>query len=251
VISAQLDFLGVNYYTTHTVGDRPEGEGDDTSRLPAPIRAMVTPEQGATTAIGWGIRPRGLTELLLRIRDEYTSLPLYVTENGAAYHDYVDPEGAVNDPERIQFLESHIRAAHEAIQRGVDLRGYFVWTLMDNFEWALGYSARFGIVFVDYRTQTRIPKASARVCRDPAARRTRVMPHTCTVSPRERPGSARPRRRASRAQSEERNSFPRPPLIGVDQGRGGEVGETPSGPEGAPLPAALSCWPAWIRTKTN
>jgi beta-glucosidase len=111
--------------------------------------------------MGWPVESDGLTELLVRLHEEYTQLPLYITENGIAVYDYVDPEGGVDDEERVAFLDAHFRAAHEAIERGVDLRGYMVWSLLDNFEWAEGYSKRFGIVFVDYGTQRRIPKMSA------------------------------------------------------------------------------------------
>jgi len=93
-------------------------------------------------------------------------VPMYITENGAAFSDYADPTGAVKDPERIAYLSSHLKAAHAAITAGVDLRGYFLWSLMDNFEWASGYAQRFGIVFVDYRTEKRIPKTSAYWYRD-------------------------------------------------------------------------------------
>jgi beta-glucosidase len=102
-----------------------------------------------------------LTELLVRLANEYPRLPLYVTENGAAFHDYVDPEGGVDDEERIAFLDGHFRAAHAALSSGVDLRGYFVWSLLDNFEWAQGYSKRFGLIYVEYGTQRRVPKSSA------------------------------------------------------------------------------------------
>jgi beta-glucosidase len=163
VISNSLDFLGVNYYTRLTVAAAPaQSDGSQSRSFPSELEAKVVPAPGvASTALGWAIEPDGLTELLTRIRDEYTAVPLYVTENGAAYHDYVNPEGTVDDPERVQFLEAHVRAAHKAIEAGVDLRGYFVWTLMDNFEWTQGYLARFGLAYVDYRTQTRIPKRSA------------------------------------------------------------------------------------------
>ena len=103
---------------------------------------------------------------MLRLREDYDDIPLYITENGAAFHDYPAPPGAVRDPERIDYLRNHFAAAHAAIAQGVNLQGYFVWSLMDNFEWADGYSQRFGIVFVDYRTQERIPKASAYWYRD-------------------------------------------------------------------------------------
>ncbi|MEJ7820571.1 MAG: family 1 glycosylhydrolase, partial [Rubrobacteraceae bacterium] len=104
----------------------------------------------------------GLTRILVRIKEEYADLPVYVTENGRAVHVYVDPEGGVDDEERVSYLDAHFRAARVAMERGVDLRGYMVWSLLDNFEWAEGYSKRFGIVFVDYGTGKRIPKASAR-----------------------------------------------------------------------------------------
>ena len=162
-ISDALDFLGVNYYMRHTVVD-----GQKKSDLTTAMRfsdlnaATVLPSGVETTAMGWGIEPDGLMELLLRLHNEYTGLPMYITENGAAFHDYVDPEGGVDDEERIAFLDDHFRAAHKAIEQGVNLKGYFVWSLMDNFEWAEGYSKRFGIVYVDYATQRRIPKMSAR-----------------------------------------------------------------------------------------
>jgi beta-glucosidase len=161
--SATLDFLGVNYYMRHTVVD-----GQKKSDLTTAMRfsdlnaATVLPSGVETTAMGWGIEPDGLMELLLRLHNEYMGLPMYITENGAAFHDYVDPEGGVDDEERIAFLDDHFRAAHKAIEQGVNLKGYFVWSLMDNFEWAEGYSKRFGIVYVDYATQRRIPKMSAR-----------------------------------------------------------------------------------------
>ena len=112
--------------------------------------------------MGWPVDPEGLTEILVRIKDEYRDLPIYITENGRAVDDYVDPEGGVDDEERIRYLDAHFRAAQDAMAQGVDLRGYMVWSLLDNFEWAEGYAKRFGLVFVDYGTQRRIPKASAR-----------------------------------------------------------------------------------------
>jgi beta-glucosidase len=116
--------------------------------------------------MGWTIEPEGLTEILLRVLRDYGDIPIYVTENGAAFYDYVDPNGAVRDPERIDYLRGHFAAAHAAIAQGVDLRGYFVWSLYDNFEWAQGYGQRFGLVFTDYRTQERILKESAHWYRD-------------------------------------------------------------------------------------
>ena len=160
-ISAPLDFLGVNYYMRHTVREA-ESPRAGSILFPGVRARTVTPHGAETTATGWPIEPDGLTEILIRLKDEYTGLPIYVTESGAAFHDYVDPEGAVKDEERISYLDAHFRAAHAAVREGVDLKGYFVWSLLDNFEWAEGYSKRFGLVHVDYATQRRTPKASAR-----------------------------------------------------------------------------------------
>jgi beta-glucosidase len=122
------------------------------------------------TDLGWEIDPSGLDELLLRLHRDYPSLPLYVTENGAAFDDVPDADDMVQDLGRIRFLDGHLRAAHRAIQGGVDLRGYFVWSLLDNFEWAEGYAKRFGIVYVDFPTQRRLPKDSARWYQEAIAR---------------------------------------------------------------------------------
>jgi beta-glucosidase len=111
--------------------------------------------------MGWEIHPQGRHDVLVRLHREYDPPPVYVTENGAAFAD-APAGGEVHDPDRIAYLDAHFRAAARAIADGVDLRGYFVWSLLDNFEWALGYSKRFGLVYVDYATQERIPKDSAR-----------------------------------------------------------------------------------------
>jgi beta-glucosidase len=158
-ISAPVDFLGVNYYMRHMVREDDTGTDDVFSSVRA--RAVI-PHNAERTAMGWPVESDGLKEILVRLHEEYTKAPIYITENGRAAHDYVDPEGEVKDEERIAFLEAHFRAAREAMERGVDLKGYFVWSLLDNFEWAEGYSKRFGIVYVDYATQRRIPKMSAR-----------------------------------------------------------------------------------------
>ncbi len=160
-ISAPIDFLGVNYYFRHTVRDAPEGGEAGTPFADLNARTIV-PHAAEKTAMGWPVEPEGLTEILVRIKEEYADVPLYVTENGRAVSDYVDPEGDVDDEERISYLDAHFRAAREAMERGADLRGYMVWSFLDNFEWAEGYSKRFGLVFVDYATQKRVPKASAR-----------------------------------------------------------------------------------------
>jgi beta-glucosidase len=152
VIAAPMDYLGVNYYETKSVAhDSAEPYH----------HARVIPSTGELTAGGLDVRPAGLGRILRRV-SEHTAIPLYVTENGAAFHDYVDPEGDVDDLERVSYLASHFGETLEAVEAGVDVRGYFVWSLLDNFEWADGYSRRFGLVYVDFGTQDRIPKASAR-----------------------------------------------------------------------------------------
>jgi beta-glucosidase len=120
--------------------------------------------------LGWEIDPSGLDELLLRLHHDDHPPPLFVTENGAAFDDVLDTSGLVPDRARIRFLDGHLRAAHRAIQGGVDLCGYFVWSLLDNFEWADGSSKRFGIVCVDFPTQRRLPKDSALWYREAIAR---------------------------------------------------------------------------------
>ena len=167
-ISGEIDFLGVNYYTKHRVTQNRGGpEGAESALMrreayPSAICAAEVCDLAGSTPMGWAIRPEGLTEILVRIRHEYGDIPMYVTENGAAFHDYAGPDGKVHDPERIAYLDAHIRAAHDAIAAGVDLRGYFVWTLLDNFEWADGYSRRFGLIYVHFPDQSRVLKDSAR-----------------------------------------------------------------------------------------
>jgi beta-glucosidase len=126
-----------------------------------PGAVNVTRKDIPRTAMGWPVDASGLYDLLGQLRERAPDLPLYITENGMAAEDYVDPEGSVNDYERISYLRDHLDAAAHAIESGVDLRGYFCWSFLDNFEWAEGYQKRFGIVYVDYATQRRIPKASA------------------------------------------------------------------------------------------
>jgi beta-glucosidase len=191
VISTPLDFLGVNYYTRHviTAGDGLDAGGlevvdadvpdvvgdcepDDGPVAGHPSDDGATPWVGSEhvrgvfrglprTAMDWEIDPDGLHEVLTRLRDEYPAIPLLVTENGAAFSDQVSADGEVHDPDRVAYLNSHLRACHQAIEDGVPLRGYFVWSVFDNFEWACGYARRFGIVHVDYETQVRTPKDSA------------------------------------------------------------------------------------------
>ena len=152
-IAAPLDLLGVNYYQRQVV---------TTSAIPGAALVATRPTDTPLTAMGWGLDPGGLGDLLRRLHREYGDLPLYVTENGAAYDDEVSPDGAVHDPERTAYLAAHLDGCASAIADGVPLRGYFVWSLLDNFEWAHGYSKRFGVVHVDYATQQRRVKDSGR-----------------------------------------------------------------------------------------
>ena len=164
-IGTDLGFLAVNYYTPNRMaaGPRPKLAPTRHSSYGEWLCVDERPPDGvARTTMGWTIEPDGLTEVLLRIRRDYREVPIYITENGAAFYDYVDPSGQVRDTERIEYLRGHFAAAHTAIAQGVDLRGYFVWSLYDNFEWAEGYAQRFGLVFTDFRTQERIWKQAAR-----------------------------------------------------------------------------------------
>ncbi|MDQ1294052.1 MAG: beta-glucosidase [Actinomycetota bacterium] len=163
VVSAPMDFLGVNYYTSHVVAAADPGRPDSVDENSPWIGARDTvfvPQDCPRTLMGWDVQPQGLRTLLNRIQNDYECPPLYVTENGAAYDDILI-DGEVEDPERTSYLDGHLRAAREAIEDGVNLRGYFVWSLLDNFEWSWGYTRRFGIVHVDYETLERTPKASA------------------------------------------------------------------------------------------
>ncbi|MGW5093499.1 GH1 family beta-glucosidase [Streptomyces nodosus] len=168
-IHQPLDALGLNYYTpalvsaaSDTDGPRADGHGES-SYSPWPGADDVTFHQtpGDRTEMGWTIDPTGLHELIMRYNREAPGLPLYVTENGAAYDDKPDAEGRVHDPERIAYLHGHLSAVRRAIADGADVRGYYLWSLMDNFEWAYGYEKRFGAVYVDYNTLARTPKSSA------------------------------------------------------------------------------------------
>jgi beta-glucosidase len=156
LISLPTDFLGLNYYRPQRVVSDPDGLlGARTVGSPPPL-----------TDMGWAVRPEGLVEILVRMRDEYGNPPILVTENGACYDDPPASNGSVGDPERLAYLRVHLDAVARAIAAGVDVRGYYVWSLLDNFEWEHGYRSRFGIVHVDYETQKRTPKASARWYRD-------------------------------------------------------------------------------------
>jgi beta-glucosidase len=146
LIRSPLDFIGINYYT----------------RQVSSAKGPFEPAQNGlpVTDMGWEIYPDGLTDLLVQLKNEYPLPPLYITENGAAFKEVVTAEG-VHDMARVEYLKSHISAVHAAIAQGVDVRGYFLWSLLDNFEWASGYAKRFGIIYVDYETLARQPKQSA------------------------------------------------------------------------------------------
>ncbi|MFI6163304.1 GH1 family beta-glucosidase [Micromonospora sp. PTRAS2] len=162
LIAAPIDLLGINYYSPTYVAGRPDGAGS--SAWPGTEGAVqFLPAAGPVSDMGWAIEPAGLGRLLDRLAADYPGLPLMITENGGAFPDRTtDSAGRVADADRIAYLDGHLRAVHAAIGRGVDLRGYLVWSLLDNYEWAEGYRKRFGIVHVDYLTQRRTPKASAR-----------------------------------------------------------------------------------------
>jgi beta-glucosidase len=161
VISAPLDLLGVNFYRPTLIAARSEPAPEGWVNWPGDEMIEAVPQETEHTAMGWPVVPEAFENLLLRLGSEYPGIPMIVTENGAAYDDKLEG-GVVRDTDRISYLDRHLRALHRALDAGVDVRGYFVWSLLDNFEWAEGYSKRFGIVYVDYETLERIPKASAR-----------------------------------------------------------------------------------------
>jgi beta-glucosidase len=169
MIAAPMAMLGVNYYSRHLVAAPEPGPGGDLdwrgdgdpSALPGSEAVRFVRSGAPVTAMDWEINPSGLTETLLRVHRDYPAIPLFVTENGAAFNDQVDRDGTVNDTERREYLRAHLNACYDAIAAGVPLRGYFAWSLLDNFEWAFGYTRRFGLVYVDYASQQRTPKASA------------------------------------------------------------------------------------------
>jgi beta-glucosidase len=156
-IAAPIDFLGINFYQPAVVraGHEP------------PVGVEELPSDGRQTAMGWRVEPETLTALLLRLRRDYGDIPLVITENGAAFDDPpLDGEPVIEDPDRVAYLREHIAAVERAVAAGVDVRGYYVWSLFDNFEWEHGYASRFGIVHVDFPTQTRTFKRSALWYRD-------------------------------------------------------------------------------------
>ena len=153
IVAEPIDFVGLNYYTARLVADPALSDA-------ARGRPRALPDE--VTDMGWPIHPEGLTAHLQRLAVEYGFQDIYVTENGAAFPDLPDADGHIRDDDRVSYLDRHFAAAADAVAAGVPLRGYFVWSLLDNFEWAFGYSKRFGLVHVDYRTGTRTPKSSYR-----------------------------------------------------------------------------------------
>jgi beta-glucosidase len=155
LVRQPIDFLGVNYYTRSVTRH-------DDRKLPLRASAVRQPAH-AYTMTKWEVFPDALRRVLLWVKERYGDVPLYVTENGAAFYDPPKAiDGRVDDPLRVHYYREHLRAVHAAIAAGADVRGYFAWSLLDNYEWSLGYARRFGLVHVDYETQQRTPKQSAR-----------------------------------------------------------------------------------------
>ena len=166
-IAAPLGMLGVNYYSRYVVAAPDPDPGHERGEYwrsalnwPGSEDVRFLGSGAPVTAMGWEIDAPGLTETLLRVHRDYPAVPLYITENGAAFDDVVGEDGAVDDPDRVAYLGEHMLACQRAIEAGVPLKGYFAWSLLDNFEWAWGYSRRFGLIYVDYPTQRRIIKSS-------------------------------------------------------------------------------------------
>ncbi|MEN9621356.1 MAG: hypothetical protein RL499_1549, partial [Actinomycetota bacterium] len=184
-IATPIDALGINYYNGQAVSVLPPSdvplsnaapsERVKLSPFPTGDGIFTHPRELPTTAMGWEVQPEGLTRLLVRIDTEYArpaGVTLYVTENGAAYTDVVAADGSVDDAERAEFLRLHLDAILDAIDHGANVKGYFYWSLMDNFEWAWGYDKRFGLVRVDYETQERTVKSSGRLYQSMIAARS-------------------------------------------------------------------------------
>ena len=152
VIHQPLDYFGVNHYSPNYARHDPKAMFGSS---PPPL-----PEGTPVTGMGWEISPRAFYDQLMDIHRRYGPIPIYVTENGAGYEETVSPDGQVHDDNRVAFLEGYLGAMHDAIADGADVRGYLIWSLLDNFEWSFGYAKRFGLVYIDYQTLKRIPKQS-------------------------------------------------------------------------------------------
>ncbi|MEY9907301.1 beta-glucosidase [Catenulispora sp. MAP12-49] len=176
IISRPIDLLGVNFYSPMLVaaplseqdraeaGDGGDGHGnsDHSPWVGSSDQVRFVRQAGERTAMDWVVDATGLRDVLLRLHRDYGPVPLAVTENGAAFDDELDADGNAHDPRRISYMRGHLVALHEALSAGVDVRGYFLWSLMDNFEWSFGYSRRFGIIHVDFASQQRVVKSSGR-----------------------------------------------------------------------------------------
>ncbi len=154
-IATKTDFLGVNYYFPEAVKDDPD------PKTGGPMRASLVEQPGVErTGFGWEVSPRGLVDLLTRVQRDYNPAVIQLTENGSTFEDVLTPEGRVHDKERLSYLQRHLAALKQAVDAGVPVKGYFAWSLLDNFEWAEGYLRRFGLAYVDYPTQRRSLKDS-------------------------------------------------------------------------------------------
>jgi len=154
--------LGVNYYSRNLVKFFQDSK----------LNYQSVKGNLKKTGMGWEIYPEGLYDIIVRLRKEYTRLPIYITENGAAFDDVLSEKKRINDVERINYIKSHLMKIAELNQQGADIRGYYLWSLMDNFEWTYGYSKRFGTVYVDFKSQERILKNSALWYKDVIKNRT-------------------------------------------------------------------------------
>jgi beta-glucosidase len=154
VIATPIDFVGVNYYTRNIVRSNKVSENENAPRTVFRV--------GENTEMDWEVYPEGLYKILGRLYFDYDFPAIYVTENGAAFNDVVGANGEVDDPARLSYIKRHLEQVHRAIEAGIPVRGYFAWSLMDNFEWGFGYSKRFGLIHVDYKTQKRTFKSSAK-----------------------------------------------------------------------------------------
>jgi beta-glucosidase len=159
-ITTPIDFLGINYYRRSLIQERVAGGEISPSAF-----LLANAPYSQYTEMGWEVCPRGLYRLLTNVQQEYRPPKVYITENGAAFIDHVEEdngEAVIHDPDRLHYIQTHIAAMHQALEAGVPVAGYFIWSLMDNFEWALGYTKRFGLIYVDYPTQRRLLKDSGR-----------------------------------------------------------------------------------------
>jgi len=167
LIAQPIDFLGINYYTRNVTKNDPNAY---------PLKAVPVKQDATYTETGWEVFPQGLTDTLMWVRDAYGNPPVYITENGSAFYDPPRADGeTLEDPLRVDYLGKHLKAVHAAIAAGCDVRGYMAWSLLDNLEWSLGFSKRFGIVHVDFATQKRTPKRTARVYADIVASNGRAL----------------------------------------------------------------------------